>query len=213
MTTDPTGAPHRIAVVAAELALTGARVDAVRADLTTPDGLQALVEAVHAVGRPVDVLVLNAGVANGGAFLDTPLEDDLAVVALDVVAPVHLAKRLVPPMVERGGGRVLVTWSVAATMPGPYYATYAAAKAFGLSFAQALRHELRRTGVTVTALLPGPTDTAFFAAGRMQGTRLARGPKDDPARVARDAGAGARRTRHPRGTPACARTRGTGPAR
>ena len=89
-------------------------------------------------------------------------------------------------MVERGAGRVLLTSSVAATMPGPYYATYAASKAFLQSFAQAIRHELQDTGVTVTALQPGPTDTEFFDRAGMQDTRAASGDKDDPAQVARE---------------------------
>jgi short-subunit dehydrogenase len=135
----------------------------------------------------VDVLVLNAGVANPGPFIETPLEDDLRTIALNVTAVVHLAKKLVPPMVERGEGRVLVTSSVAAMMPAPYNATYAASKSFELSFAEAVRRELKDTGVTVTALVPGPTDTEFFEANDMEDTPLGRGPKDDPAKVARDA--------------------------
>lgn len=170
-----------------ELALTGARVDAVRADLTTREGLDTLVEAVHAVGRPVDALVLNAGVANPGVFVETPLEPELDVIALNVTAVVYLAKKLLPPMVERGEGRVLITSSVAAQMPGPYYATYAASKSFGLSFAEAIRQELKDTGVTVTALLPGPTETDFFDDNDMHGMPVAEGPKDDPAKVAENA--------------------------
>jgi NAD(P)-dependent dehydrogenase (short-subunit alcohol dehydrogenase family) len=80
-----------------------------------------------------------------------------------------------------------VTSSIAATAPGPYHATYAASKAFLLSFAEALRYELRDTGVTVTALMPGPTDTEFFDRAGMQDTRLADMNKDDPADVARKA--------------------------
>jgi short-subunit dehydrogenase len=80
----------------------------------------------------------------------------------------HLAKRLLPGMVERGAGRVLITSPVAATMPGPYHATYAASKAFLQSFAQAIRFELKDTGVTVTALQPGPTDTEFFERTGME---------------------------------------------
>jgi uncharacterized protein len=97
---------------------------------------------------------------------------------------VHLAKRALPGMVERGAGRVLITSSVAATMPGPYYATYAASKAFLQSFAQAIRFELKDTGVTVTALQPGPTDTEFFERAGMEGTKVADAGKDDPAQVA-----------------------------
>ena len=87
-------------------------------------------------------------------------------------------------MVERGSGQLLMTSSIAATMPGPYYATYAASKAFVHSFAEALRHELRGTGVTVTSLLPGPTRTEFFRRSGMTETWVAAGPKDDPAKVA-----------------------------
>jgi short-subunit dehydrogenase len=90
-------------------------------------------------------------------------------------------------MVAQGGGRLLVTSSIAAGMPGPFQATYDASKAFGLSFALALREELRGSGVTVTALLPGPTDTPFFARNAMDDTRLANGPKDTPEEVAADA--------------------------
>jgi uncharacterized protein len=121
-----------------------------------------------------------------GDFVKTPLEDDLKLVDLNVTSLVHLAKRVLPGMVERGRGRVLVTASVASTLPGPYYATYAASKAFGLSFAEAIRHELRDTGVTVTALMPGPTETDFFRRADMEDTKVGTEDKDDPAGVARE---------------------------
>ena len=89
-------------------------------------------------------------------------------------------------MVRRGAGRVLFTSSIASQMPGPYYATYAASKAFIQSFAHALRYELKDTGVTVTALLPGPTDTEFFDRAGMEGTPVGSSSKDDPADVAKD---------------------------
>jgi short-subunit dehydrogenase len=98
---------------------------------------------------------------------------------------VHLAKLVVPGMVARGAGRVLITSSIAADLPGTFQATYNASKAFLQSFALALREELRDSGVTVTALMPGPTDTPFFErAPGMEGTRIAEGRKDDPADVA-----------------------------
>ncbi|MGY4642330.1 SDR family NAD(P)-dependent oxidoreductase [Cellulomonas sp. URHB0016] len=172
---------------ASEVGGQGVAAVAVQADLTTPAGVDRLVEAVAGTGRPVEALALNAGVGQGGAFLDTPLDGDLEVIALDVVAPVRLAKALVPTMVARGQGRVLFTASTASLMPGPYYATYAASKSFVLSFSEALRHELRKTGVTVTALLPGPTDTEFFERADMTDTRVGQGPKDDPAKVATEA--------------------------
>jgi short-subunit dehydrogenase len=99
---------------------------------------------------------------------------------------VDLAKRVLPDMISRGSGGVLFTSSIAASAPGPWHATYAASKAFLLSFAEALRYELRDTGVTITALMPGPTDTEFFSRAGMQDTKLMdQTSKDDPAQVAR----------------------------
>jgi short-subunit dehydrogenase len=174
----------QITLAADALSAAGNAVQAVQADLGTAEGVQTLVDAVLATGRPVDALALNAGVGAGGPFVETPLEGDLRVIAVDVVGTVRLAKALVPAMASRGAGRVLLTSSTASLMPGPYYATYAASKSFVQSFAEALRHELADSGVTVTALLPGPTDTAFFARAGMEDTPVGRGPKDDPADVA-----------------------------
>jgi short-subunit dehydrogenase len=138
-------------------------------------------------GRPLDAAALNAGIGVNGDFTrDIPLEDDLRLIAVNVTAVVHLAKRVLAGMVERGAGKVLITSSVAATMPGPYYATYAASKAFLQSFAQAVRFELKDAGVTVTALQPGPTDTEFFERAGMEDTEAGEGKKDDPAEVAKD---------------------------
>jgi uncharacterized protein len=133
------------------------------------------------------VLALNAGKGVAGPFLDTDLERDLALIQLNIGSVIHLSKRLLPAMVTRGEGRVLITSSIAGTMPGPYYATYAASKAYLLSFAEALRYELQDTGVTVTALLPGPTETEFFDQAGMQNTPVNEARKDDPGKVARDA--------------------------
>jgi short-subunit dehydrogenase len=161
-------------------------IQEVVADLATPDGVERVVAAIATIGRPVDALALNAGFGNGGAFTEIPLADEQRLIAVNIGAPVHLAKRIVPDMVRRGAGRVLFTSSVASQLPGPYYATYAASKAFIQSFAHALRYELAGTGVTVTALLPGPTDTEFFGRAGMAGTSVGSSAKDDPATVARD---------------------------
>jgi short-subunit dehydrogenase len=166
---------------------TGAAITALQADLSTFDGNEGVAAAIQQSGRPVDVLALNAGRVVGGPFLETDLERDLALIQLNIGSVVHLAKRLLPAMVTRGEGRVLITSSIAATMPGPYYATYAASKSYLLSFAEAVRYELKDTGVSVTALLPGPTDTEIFDRAGMQDTQVAQGPKDDPAEVAQDA--------------------------
>jgi short-subunit dehydrogenase len=164
----------------------GSEVTTVQADLATDAGVDQLVRTVETAGRPLDVLCLNAGVGNAGPFIETPLEDDLRLIALNVTSTVATAKRLLPAMVERGSGRVLITASIASTMPGPWYATYAASKAFLLSFAEAVRYEVKDRGVTVTALMPGPTDTDFFDRSGMQDTVAMSLPKDDPADVARD---------------------------
>ncbi|MCW2985792.1 MAG: putative short-chain dehydrogenase [Conexibacter sp.] len=176
----------RIRWAAEELGRGGAQVTPVHVDLATAAGVEALHAAIRAAGRPVDALLLNAGAGTGGAFTDVALADDLRVIDLDVRGTVHLAKLVVPAMVARGEGRVLMTSSIAAALPGAYQATYNASKAFVQSFALALRAELRGSGVTVTTLMPGPTDTPFFARNGMDDTRIAAGPKDDPADVAAD---------------------------
>jgi uncharacterized protein len=161
-------------------------VVAVRADLSGYEGREHLVRAVRDTGRVVDALALNAGRGIGGGFVrDTELADELNVIDVNVASTVHVAKRLLPPMVERGRGRVLFTSSVASMMPGTYQAVYNASKSFVQSFAEALRAELKDTGVTVTALMPGPTDTNFFHRAEMDDTRVGAGSKDDPAEVAR----------------------------
>jgi short-subunit dehydrogenase len=155
-----------------------------RADLRTYQGVEALVAAIQEVGR-VDAIALNAGIGAGGPFATGPdLSAQLDVVHLNVTSQVHLARRVLPLMVQQGAGRVLFTSSIAATQPGPFEAVYAASKAFIRSFAEALRVELKDSGVTVTALLPGPTDTEFFERADLADTKLGSGPKDDPAEVA-----------------------------
>ena len=129
-----------LAAAADDLTGPGTNVQAVRADLATPGGAEELVAAITATGRAVlDALALNAGVGNGGAFADVPLADEQHLIAVNIGSTVDLAKRIVPGMVRRGAGRVLFTSSVASQLPGPYYATYAASKAFIQSFAHALR--------------------------------------------------------------------------
>lgn len=170
---------------ARHLGAAGAIVEAVHCDLSTFEGCEKLVAAVNNSGRHLDALLLNAGVGVGGSFVQTDLEDELRMIALNCNAVVHLAKRLVPRMVNRGQGRVLITASVASTSPAPFLAVYGATKAFDLSFAEALRFELKDTGVTVTALQPGATDTEFFERAEMENTKVAQGKKDDPADVAK----------------------------
>jgi short-subunit dehydrogenase len=178
---------ERIRSAAVSLAEYGVRADPVQADLATYEGVEALYRVIEANGRAPQALAVNAGVGVAGDFArDNELAEELRLIGLNITGAVHLAKRVLPGMITSGRGGVLFTSSIAATAPGPYHATYAASKAFLLSFSEALRHELRDTGVTVTALMPGPTDTEFFDRAGMQGTKLReQTAKDDPADVAR----------------------------
>ncbi len=175
-----------IAQAARELESFGAQVESVQADLTTYDGVEQLCHQVRALNRPVEALALNAGVGVIGRFLETDLNAELEMIDLNVKSTVHLAKRLIPDMVARRHGRVLITSSIAAEVPGPYEAVYHGTKAFDQSFAIALRHELKDTGVTVTALQPGPTETNFFHRAGGDDTKIGVAKKDSPAVVARD---------------------------
>jgi short-subunit dehydrogenase len=169
---------------AAEVRAKGATVVPVRVDLATAEGVGELAARVRDDGRAVDVLCLNAGVGVNGAFVDTELAAHLNLIALNVTGAVHLAGLLVPEMASRRQGRVLFTSSIAASMPGAYQSTYNASKSFLLSFAEAIRTELADSGVTVTALMPGPTDTEFFERADMEDTKLAQTKRDDPTDVA-----------------------------
>jgi uncharacterized protein len=165
----------------------GASVEAVQVDLATPKGVEQLCARIAAAGRPVDAVALNAGVGAGGAFAtDTDLAAELKLVDLNVRSTVHLAKLVVRDMVARGEGRLLFTSSIASTMPGAFQAVYNASKSFVQSFALALRDELKDTGVTVTSLMPGPTETEFFERADMLDTKVGSSDKDDPADVARE---------------------------
>jgi len=162
----------------------GTQVTAVQADLATYDGVEQLYAAVTATGRPVSAAALNAGIGAGGAFVDNDLADEIRLIDLNVTSTVHLAKRLLQDMVARDDGKVLVTSSIASTMPGSFQAVYNASKSFLQSFTEAVQNELKDTGVTMTALMPGPTETNFFSRAGMDDTPVGKAPKDDPAQVA-----------------------------
>jgi short-subunit dehydrogenase len=142
---------------------------------------------VEKLGRPVDVACLNAGVGVGGLFQETSLDEELNMVALNCSGTVQLAKYVVQHMVKRNSGKILFTASIAGEMVAPREAVYAATKAFDLSLAHSIRYELRDTGVTVTALQPGPTDTDFFHRAGMDNTEVGSEGKTEssPADVAR----------------------------
>lgn len=162
---------------------TGVQVQALCADLSEPAGVQALYDAI--AGRPVDVLCANAGRGLGHAFLDQEFRDIQRVVETNVTGTLDLIHRVGREMRQRGSGRILITGSIAGMMPGTYQAVYNGTKAFLDSFSFALRHELRDSGVTVTCLMPGPTETEFFERADMTDTRVGQQDKDDPARVAK----------------------------
>ena len=170
---------------ASELRSNGGRVDAVEADLATGEGFDRLMGAVG--DRPVDALLANAGQGLGGAFLDQDFGAARKVVELNVVGTIALIHAVGQGMRARDRGRILVTGSTAGFMPGAFQAVYNGTKAFLDSFSMGLRNELKDTGVTVTCLMPGPTDTEFFDRAHMQDTPVGESDsKADAAKVAKD---------------------------
>jgi uncharacterized protein len=164
----------------------GAHVESLQVDLARPEGVEALYARIQATGRRVDAVAINAGVGVGGDFArQTSLKDELNLIQLNVTSTVHLAKLISRDMVRQGGGRILFTSSIASFLPAPFEAVYGASKAFVQSFSESLREELKDAGITVTALLPGPTETNFFHRAGMDDTKVGREKKDDPAKVAR----------------------------
>lgn len=177
-----------IAEAATEIeSMSGAHAEAVQVDLAKQTGVDELWNRVRADGRPLDAVALNAGRGAGGAFAGgTELADELEIVDLNCRSTVHLAKFALENMRERNEGKILFTSSIASTMPGSFQAVYNASKSFVQSFALALRDELKDTDITITSLMPGPTDTEFFERADMLDTKVATGDKDDAADVARD---------------------------
>jgi short-subunit dehydrogenase len=160
-------------------------VEPIQADLTRAAEVERVWARVRARRRPLAAIAINAGVGVGGPFVDTELDQEIRLIELNVGSTVRLAKYAVRDMVSHGAGRILFTSSIAAEMPAPFLAVYGASKSFVQSFAEALHHELKDTGVTVTALQPGPTETNFFDRAGMLDTKVAAEEKDDPAEVAR----------------------------
>ena len=170
--------------VAEALGATGVSVEWLQVDLAT----QAGVDELHAVvgTRPVAVLMANAGHGLGHGFLDQDFTEVRHVIDTNITGTLDLIHRTAQGMRSRGAGRILITGSIAGLMPGTFQAVYNGTKAFIDSFAYALRNELKETGVTVTCLMPGPTDTAFFERARMTDTQVGTDDKKaSPADVAR----------------------------
>ena len=161
----------------------GIRVDAVEVDLATTEGVDRLYAAIG--GRPVDALLANAGHGLGHGFLDQDFQEVRHVIDTNITGTIYLAQKVGRDMRARGQGRILFTGSVAGYMPGTFQAVYNGTKAFIDSFSFALRAELKDSGVTVTLLMPGATDTAFFERARMLDTKVGQDEKDDPVDVAK----------------------------
>jgi len=171
---------------AADFRQFGTDVQAVQADLATIDGVDSLLAA--AKGRRIDVLCANAGHGLGKGFLDQAVDDWRFVVDTNITGTIYLLQKVLPEMVARNDGKVLVTGSVAGYIPGAFQAVYNGTKAFIDSFTEALRNEIKDAdGVTLTTLMPGPVDTEFFDRGGMNDTSVGADPnKSDPVDVARD---------------------------
>jgi len=161
-----------------------ASVQTVEADLSTPEGLAALLSIIG--DRPVAALIANAGMSKGGAFLDQAWEDMAHTIDTNATGTVALIHAIGRRMRARDAGRILVTGSIVGDIPGPFNLAYNSTKAFLNDFCAGLAEELRDTALTVTCLLPGGTDTDFFRHADMEDALVARVPKADPARVARD---------------------------
>lgn len=165
----------------------GVNVTPIAIDLFDRNNAQQLFQMVQEKGIAVDVLVNNAGQGVYGKFQDTELERELNIMDLNMGSLVVLTKLFLKPMLERGNGKILNLASIASKLPGPWQAVYHGTKAFVLSFSEAIRSELEGTGITVTALMPGATDTDFFNKAGMQESKMVQETElADPAKAAAD---------------------------
>jgi short-subunit dehydrogenase len=173
----------KIIQAAEEFRSLGVSVEAVEADLATLEGVDRLYAAAR--GRPVDVLMANAGHGLGHGFLDQDFSEARHVIDTNITGTIYLIQKVGRDMRAKGEGKILITGSIAGFMPGSFQAVYNGTKAFIDSFSFALRNELKDTGVTVTCLMPGATETEFFERADMMDTDVGQGSKDDPADVAK----------------------------
>jgi short-subunit dehydrogenase len=169
-----------------ELGASGINIETISKDLSKMDEAFALCQEIGE--RQIDVLVNDAGQGVYGLFKDNDIERELSIIHLNICATVILTKHFVQQMAARGEGKILNLGSVAGKIPGPWQAVYHATKAFVNSFTSAIREELKDSGITVTALLPGITDTDFFNKAGMNNSKAIQDQdvKADPADVAKD---------------------------
>lgn len=162
----------------------GVSIRAVEADLSTPEGIARLIDVIASDGRPVELLMANAGRGLGHGFLDQSFDDIRRVVDTNIMGTLDLVHRIGRQMRDQQFGRILFTGSIAGYIPGAFQAVYNGTKAFIDSFAYALREELVDTDVTVTVLMPGPTETEFFERADLLDTKMGQADKDDAGYVA-----------------------------
>jgi short-subunit dehydrogenase len=171
-----------------ELKQSGVQVMTIAKDLFQPNAADEVYNEVILKGIDIDVLVNNAGHGLYGEFIHTDLKIEIDIIHLNIISLVTLSKFFVRDMVKRGTGKILNTSSIASKAPGPWQSVYHGTKAFVQSFTEALRYEVKEKGVSVTALLPGATDTDFFNKADMLDSKLVQDPDNlaDPAQVAKD---------------------------
>jgi uncharacterized protein len=175
----------RIEEAAEEVRRFAGIVNSVEADLSTKEGVDKLCDAIQAREKPVYALLANAGRGLGKAFLDRDFEEERRVIDTNITGTLYLIHKIGASMRGQREGRILITGSIAGFIPGSYQAVYNGTKAFLDSFSYALRDEMKDSGVTVTCLMPGATETKFFERAGMMDTEMGRAKKDDAAQVAR----------------------------
>lgn len=170
-----------------ELEELGYTVEAIKSNLASYAGVENLYDQIRLSGRPVDAIAINAGVGIGGPFAETDLREEINLINLNIVSVVHLTKKIIQDMKERGEGKILFNSSIASQMPSPFEAVYGASKSFVSSFAESLRNELKDTKISITILMPGATNTNFFHRAHMDDTKAGSKSKygNNPAEVAR----------------------------
>lgn len=174
-----------IDAAAGEIRASGVSVEAVEADLASFEGNDQLLAAIGE--RRIDILIANAGRGLGHAFVTQSPEDWRRVIDTNVTGTTYLLQKVAQRMTTQGEGSILIVGSIAGLIPGSYQAVYNGTKAYLDSFSYALREELKDSGVSVTVLMPGPTDTEFFRRANMLDTPVGKDDgKENPAKTARN---------------------------
>ncbi len=178
---------HKMEDLKKELQADGrSQVDIITMDLARAEAARELYNEVKRLNKTVDVLVNDAGVGQQGKLVETDLDKNIHIIQLNITSLVGLTQLFGTDMVARGQGKVLQVASVASFMPSANFSVYSATKAFVLSFSEAVQEEWKGTGVTMTILCPGASDTNFFVAADAENTHAAQGKLDDPKKVAHD---------------------------